>query len=101
MHILVPRLGLVLLAQSVECFVAFFAAGLDHALAGARQLQRLGSVRGGVMMEIHVQRDTFLIFFEHRDCQAETHDREIHRCAVRRQRYHPPAFAAALIADAS
>ena len=52
-------------------------------------------------MEIHVECDTFLIFFQHGDREAEAHNREIHRCAVRGQRYDPSAFAAALIADAS
>lgn len=51
------------------------------------------------MVEIHVQCDTFLILLQDGDCQTETHDREIHRRAIRCQRYDPPAFATALVAD--
>ena len=50
---------------------------------------------------MHVQGDAFLVLLQHRDRQAEADDGEVDRRAVRRQRNHPAALAAALIADAA
>src|ERR1700747_428769 len=100
MHILVPRLGLVLLAERVECLIAFFTARLDNVLAGVSQFEGFLRINSCVMVQIHVERNALLIFFEDCDRESEAHDREVHRLAIRCKRHDPSSLTPSLIADA-
>ena len=83
----------------IEPVVALAEVAKQNRRGRIGDLHRLGHHVRAVAMARYVQRDRLAVLLEGRDRQSESHDDEIDRLDLRRERSDPAALAAALITD--
>ena len=99
MNMLEPWLIPVPRTDCIEPFVALAKVAEQNRRGRIGDLHRLGHHVRAVAMARHVQGDCLAVLLEGRDGESESHDDEIDRLDLRRERSNPAALAAAVITD--
>src|SRR5262249_23537602 len=92
-QVLVPALVPLSRAHRIELLEALREAAGDHVFGGARDLLRLRNLVRRISLVAHFHFDLLLVFVDDADREAETHDYEVDRRAIRCDRRYPSALA--------